>query len=292
MSIPLKTPKRRKHKMGGNLKIKPIHIAFITLIFLIPVLILGSPLQVKAQTEPTITVTGYTGKTTTYTLTQLENTPSINMNGGFYQPNQHVANSGLWTGVSLLYLCNQVGGITPTCYLSVTGQGTNNFTYDMITSGTNLNQQYITYNSTGSVQNQTQPITLILAYQVNGTNLPSGSQPAPRLVIVGPEGLLIDGSGGKSITQVTVTNTVPSNTPTPVPTPTSTAMPIASPTPSQIPSPTPSPTALLTASPTPLASASSQPIGPFISVFGLAIIGIILIVIIVIAVVLILTRQK
>jgi hypothetical protein len=78
----------------------------------------------------------------------------------------------------------------------------------MVANGLGLNPTYKTYNNlTGNQQNQTLPVTLILAYQVNGTSLPSSSVPEPRLVIVGPEGLLMDGSGGRSVTKVTVTDT-------------------------------------------------------------------------------------
>jgi len=68
------------------------------------------------------------------TLTQLQAMPNVTMYGGFYQPNQNQINNDLWAGASLLYLCNQVGGITSTCTVTVTGQGTNNFTYDMVTT--------------------------------------------------------------------------------------------------------------------------------------------------------------
>jgi hypothetical protein len=240
---------------------KTAHTALVLL--LIPMLAitiaLGNSPEVKAQTEPTVLVTGYNGTSINYTLTQLEAMPNVTMYGGFYQPNQHIINSGLWAGVSLLYLCSQVGGITPTCNVTVTGQGTNNFTYDMVNSGSNLNTQYVTYNNmTGAVQNQTQPVTIILAYQVNGTALPSSSLPAPRLVIVGPEGLLIDGSGGRSVTQVNVTNTAPAPTPTPTASPTPTPNPTPAPTPTPTPTPSPSPTA----SPTPTPSPSATPTVP------------------------------
>jgi hypothetical protein len=181
----------------------------ITLIFLFTAATRFTMTQrVQAQTSPVITVTGIDGTSKNYTLTDLQSLPATSGYGGFYQPNQQTVNNGLWTGVSLLYLCNQVNGLTSTCKIIVTGQGVNNFTYDMVANGLGLNPTYRTYNNvTGNQQNQILPVTAILAYNVNGTNLPSSSLPAPRLVIVGPEGLLMDGSGGKSITQVTVTET-------------------------------------------------------------------------------------
>ncbi|MCW4010605.1 MAG: hypothetical protein NWF05_08300 [Candidatus Bathyarchaeota archaeon] len=206
-----------------------------------------------AQTAtPTVLVTGAGGATKNFTLTELQAMPNVTGYGGFYQTNQKIVNGGLWTGVSLLHLCNEVGGISPDCTIAVTGQGTNSFTYDMVYSGLNLNLEYKTYNNiTGTQQDQTQPVTVILAYQVNGTDLPSSYQPAPRLIIVGPEGLVMEGSGGRSITQLSVTGTLPTTTSSPAPTPTTTANPTQAPTPTATvlpthtssPSATPSPTA-------------------------------------------------
>ena len=138
-----------------------------------------------------MTVIGADDTQLVFTLTQLQDMPSTSGNGGFYQANQQIGNRGIWTGVSVLYLCNQVGGISTNSNITVTGQGNNSFTYDMVASGMHINDSYKTYNDTTGIEtNQTQPVILILAYQVNGTNLPSSSQPAPRLVIVGPEGFV------------------------------------------------------------------------------------------------------
>jgi hypothetical protein len=293
-----------KPKEGKKMKNQPKLQTIITLIAL-ALFFLGAlnyTPQVNAQTEPTVTVTGATGTIQTYTLTQLQAMPSVSSYGGFYQTNQHIGNSGNWTGVSILYLCNQVGGINTYSNITVTGQGNNSFTYDMVNSGTHFNNAYKTYsNTTGAETNQTQPITLILAYLVNGTALPSSSLPAPRLVIVGPEGILMDGSGGRSVTQVSIINTAPPPTPTPTPTPT--LSPTASPTPvpTASPNPTPSPSPSPTSSPTPTATptptSSPLPTPPSTSSNGwpvtyTAIIAAIVIVIIVAAAVIALRRPK
>jgi hypothetical protein len=237
-----------------------------TIIFILTISILTVTIslndipQATAQEATILSVNGLNGAQQNYTLTQLQAMPSIILYGGFYQTNQHIGNSGLWTGVSVMYLCNQVGGINTNTNITVTGQGNNTFTYDMINSGTHFNDGYKTYsNTTGAETNQTQPITLILAYQVNGTNLPSSSLPAPRLVIVGPEGLLMDGSGGRSITQITVTNLAPVSTPTPTPTPTPSPTPTPAPTPTPTPSPTPTVSPSSPPSPTPTSTPTQTP---------------------------------
>jgi hypothetical protein len=228
-----------------------VTLVLLSLIIVPASLALSSNVQVKAQSSsPYILITGAQGYMINYSLAQLEQQSSVSGYGGYYQPNQKQVNIGLWTGVSLLTLVNEDGGIVPGSNITVVGQGTNTFTYSMVNSGTTFNQQYITYNNqTGAVQNQTQPVTLILAYQVNGTDLPSSMQPDPRLIIIGPEGLLMDGSGGRSVTQITVTSpaVTPTPTPTAVPTTAPTAVPTSSPTltaspiltPSLSPSPTP-----------------------------------------------------
>ena len=269
-----------------------IKVTFIilSLLMIIVIIVSGTTLRVSAQ-EPSVTVTGYTGTTQTYTLTQLKAMPSVTMYGGYYQPNQNLINNGNWTGVTLLYLCNQVGGLTSTCNVTVTGQGPNEFTYDMVNSGTNFNLQYKTYNNiTGAVQNQTQPITILMAYQNNGTNLPNNQ--VPRMVIVGPEGLIYEGSGGRSVTQITVNN-YPAPTPTPTATPTAipTSAPTSTPTatPTHTASPTPTPTQQPTAAPTPTTSPTPTPSGTGSGVDMQLAIGILIaaiIIIIVVAVVL------
>ena len=218
----------------------------------------GNPPSVSAQEATILSVNGATGTQQNYTLTQIKAMPNATMYGGFYQPNQNQINNGLWAGVSVLYLCNQVGGITSTTNITVTGQGNNTFTYDMINSGTNLNAQYKTYNNqTGVEQNQTQPVTLILSYQVNGTNVASNQ--TPRLVIVGPEGLLMDGSGGRSVTQITITDIAPVPTPTPTPSPTALPTPSPTPTPTHAPTPTPSPTPSPSPAPSPTPTSIPTP---------------------------------
>jgi hypothetical protein len=247
---------------------KHIHLALIIALAaatIVP-LALNSVPQVQAQTTPTVMVTGYTGVSQNFSLTDMQAMFAVSGYGGFYQPNQKQINCGNWTGVSLNYLCSQIaGGITSTCTISVIGQATNNFTYDMVANGANLNTAYATYNNvTGSAQNQTQPTTVLLAYMVNGSALSASIGPAPRLVIVGPEGLLIIGTGGKSITQVNITNSAPA--PTPTPTPTATPTPTPSPTPTLtitpsltlVPTSAPTPTAAPTQTSTPIATATFE----------------------------------
>ncbi len=161
---------------------------------------------------------------------------------------------GNYQGVSLLSLCNSIG-TTLQSYQNVTvgtsgGSGTNiTFNYDQVANGLTVSEQYATYsNITGAKTAQTQPVTLIVAYQfANGTAIPGSS--STRLLIVGPEGLLFQGQGMAGVENITITNAGPVPTPTPTPTP----------TPSPSPAPTQNPTATPTATPTPTASPIQEP---------------------------------
>jgi hypothetical protein len=240
---------------------KTLSVIIVIVALALAAIALSSKPHVQAQTEPTVLVTGYNGTSINYTLTQLEALPNVTMYGGFYQQNQQIVNNGLWTGVDVLTLCDQVGGITPTCTISVRGTGTNTFTYNMIQNGLDINQSYKTCsNLTGAAQNQTQRMYIILAYVVNGTDLPASEQPPPRFVGVGPEGLVIVGSGGRGVTQVTVTNSQPN--PTPSPSTTATTEPTTNPTTTPQPTSTsPPPTTSPTASPitTPTTTPNASP---------------------------------
>jgi hypothetical protein len=239
-----------KRNHSAVLLIALIAISLTTLSFNIP-------RQVNAQSV-ILTVTSPTGTDTGYTLAQLQqNFQAITGYGGFYQINQNQINPGNWTGTSLYDVCYQ-NGLTSTCNISVVGQGTNNFTYAMVANGTGLNVDYKTYNNaTGAAQNQTLSVTLLLAYSTNGTALSGNNAPAPRLVIVGPEGLLILGTGGRSITQITMTNVA--SAPTPAPTPTPTPTPSPTPTPTLTPSPTPTASPTSTPAPTPSPTSTATP---------------------------------
>jgi hypothetical protein len=243
-------------------------LLIISVLSLSVITIIACSLTANAQEATILSVNGLNGLQQNYTLTQLKALPSTSMYGGYYQPNQNIINNGLWVGVSVLTLCNQVGGINANTNITVTGQGNNTFTYQMINNGTNINVQYKTYNNiTGAEQNLAQPATIILAYQVNGTNIASNQ--ILRLVMVGPEGLLMVAEGGRSVIRVTITDISPSPTPTATPTPPPTPAPTAvptlapTPTPSVAPTlsitPTPTPTAIPTDAPTPTATASPTP---------------------------------
>jgi hypothetical protein len=157
----------------------------------------------KTQPTPDLTLSGATG-TITITPAEILAMPTTSGLGGWRSMGGSVT-TGSFVGVSLQYLCNLVGGISSSgnCYVEVAqtlpaaDAYSQNLTYVNITDAA---QTLIFYNATtGNLQTPTQPITLIIAYECNGTDLPS-SWGAYRLMPVGPEGLV--GTGKLSVSSV------------------------------------------------------------------------------------------
>jgi hypothetical protein len=92
--------------------------------------------------------------------------------------------------VPILTLCNLVGGVTSSSTVKVTATDGYATTYTYA----QLNAQGIaTYDSSGNPVTATQPLTMIVAYFLNGASLSSSTGPL-RTFIVGPEGLYSTGS--------------------------------------------------------------------------------------------------
>lgn len=110
--------------------------------------------------------------------------------GGTRSNSGSLANFGTYTGVPMLTLCNLVGGITSSNTVKITASDgfTSTLTYSQVNG-----QGITTYNSTGSQVTPTQPLTMIVAYYLNGTIIPVDPGPL-RVMTVGSEGLYTPGS--------------------------------------------------------------------------------------------------
>jgi DMSO/TMAO reductase YedYZ molybdopterin-dependent catalytic subunit len=116
--------------------------------------------------------------------------PAYAANGGTRSSGGTLANFGTYTGVPILTLCNLVGGVTSSNTVKITGS--DNFTSTLTFAQVNA-QGIATYDSTGAQVTPTQPITMIVAYYVNGTSIPADPGPL-RIMFVGTEGLYTPGS--------------------------------------------------------------------------------------------------
>jgi DMSO/TMAO reductase YedYZ molybdopterin-dependent catalytic subunit len=150
----------------------------------------------------TLTIKGTTGTTIVFNTNDIAALPSVSGMAGF---NSHgaIAGVGNYTGISIPYLINLVGGMpNNNTFLMLTAADgfTKTYSYQQVIDGTG----YTTYNQiTNAAQTATQPITPILAYAINGTVLPtcykadgsldtanSDIQGPLRSAFIGPEGLL------------------------------------------------------------------------------------------------------
>ncbi len=148
---------------------------------------IAATMQAYALQPVTLTIIGDMG-TITKNEANILAMPSTTGQGATRGSSGSISNVGTYQGVSVMYLCNLVGGIGPNYTIrtiDVTGNYIVDFTYAQVHDGTG----FTTYNpTTGAEQAPTQPLTLILAYSVNGSELSSSSGPL-RAVIVGSEGL-------------------------------------------------------------------------------------------------------
>jgi DMSO/TMAO reductase YedYZ molybdopterin-dependent catalytic subunit len=191
-----KTERRKVDLNKNNKRVACIIIAFLALAIVLPELAMSHP-------TPDIMLSGATG-TITITPADILAMPTTSGLGGWRSMGGSIT-TGTFVGVSLQYLCDLVGGISSSGNCSVEVAQTlpaadaysQSLNYQNITDAA---QTLIFYNATtGNLQTPTQPITLIIAYECNGTDLPS-SWGAYRLMPVGPEGLV--GTGKLSVSSV------------------------------------------------------------------------------------------
>jgi len=109
---------------------------------------------------------------------------SYTANGGTRSSSGKLSNYGTYTGVPLLTLLDTIGGVTSGNTVRVTASDdyATTYTYDQVNG-----QGITTYDSEGNVVTATQPLTVIVAYYLNGANLDSSAGPL-RIIAVGPEG--------------------------------------------------------------------------------------------------------
>jgi len=165
--------------------------------------------QIQIKTvllDMTLTIKGSDGTTVVLNTNDIAALPTVSAMGGL---NMHgsIKGVGTYTGISIKYLCDIVGGMPDNSFVRLTASDTytKDFTYEQVMSGTG----YATYDPlTNNETAATQPLTPILAYAVNGTLLSSSDGPL-RSAFVGPEGLLtLSSTWVKSVIEVDVVQVV------------------------------------------------------------------------------------
>jgi len=135
-----------------------------------------------------LTLVGANEQQKTLDANQLGALKSTTADGGYSGEGKNYV--GNFTGVSVLTLLNEVGGVSSGDNVTFIGSDGYQitFTYQQV-QGQDIN----TFNpTTGAAVQPTQPLIVIAAYDCNGTILTSDKGPL-TVAIVGPQGLLTNG---------------------------------------------------------------------------------------------------
>jgi len=153
-----------------------------------------------------LTLKGATGEEKVLDETDFADLTAITSQGGYKTSGGVIATVGSFTGVSVLSLCDLVGGMPSDATLTVIASDGYSmvFTYDQVNG-----QDFTTYDPiTGSEKSATQPLALLVNYLHNDTALPSDIGPL-RMGVVGSEGLLTEGHFWvKKVSTIEVTQNV------------------------------------------------------------------------------------
>jgi hypothetical protein len=182
-----------------NKKLAAITIAAIFIIAVVAAWQISSLLQKQPSNNSSsnivlpamnLTVVGADGEELVLHSSDIASLEAYTAAGGYKQRNGNIQSVGNYTGVPILTICNLVGGITSNNVIRVTAADNYkvNYTFQQV-NGQELN----TYDSvTGNATQSTEPLTIIVAYYMDGTSLSASGGPL-RIAIVGPQGLLTDG---------------------------------------------------------------------------------------------------
>jgi hypothetical protein len=192
------------YRMGEKMKMNSVHrcrskhvfAVFLTLaIVFVTVTGLQKFSSVQADTVPlsislpsmNLTLVASNGTEVVLHSTDIAGLPSYRAFGGYKNVLGNIRGLGNYTGVPFTTLCDLVGGINNGDILRVSASDyAINFTYDQVKNG-----DFITFDpATGDEVSHLQPLTPIIAYYKNDTNISSTDGGPLRLAIVGSEGLV------------------------------------------------------------------------------------------------------
>lgn len=139
-----------------------------------------------------LTLVGFNGTQIVLDASEIAALPFYTGRAGFINSVGVITSPANYTGVTLITLCNLVGGLNENNSLKITGSDG----YSMVYTYAQINGDFLTLDPvTGKEVNHTQPLVLMLAYFKNGQNLTLGKngEGPLRLVIIGKEVLLTEG---------------------------------------------------------------------------------------------------
>lgn len=153
-----------------------------------------TPTPTNTASNVLLTVVAANGSKVTFTSDQLHALTSVSYAGGTKSGNGGLANYGVYTGVSLLTILSLAGGLTSSNTVQVTASDsyTTTYTYSQVNG-----QDIPMYDQNQNSVTPTQPVTLLVAYSLNGTALAhaTSDDPGPlRIIAVGPNGYYMQGN--------------------------------------------------------------------------------------------------
>lgn len=185
-------------------KIKTNKTAFaIYAIIALIVSIIGAVIPASAlpsTTTLTLTADSYT---ITKTADEILTMPSVTGIGATIKSGT-VSNLGTYTGVSMIYLCEQVGTLSSssTVHVIATDGYTQDYTYDEV-----YNNALATFNVTTGVAIPNEGTTMIVAYSYNGGELTSSQGGPLRVLLVSDDGVAMTAKiSAKYVASITIIN--------------------------------------------------------------------------------------
>ncbi len=163
-------------KKTGKISRKILAIVLIVIIVVVAIAAIALYLNGQKSTSTTtnlpaatLTIIGANGTSVTLNATQLAAMAQASGKGGEFKGSKGTFDYGTYAGVSIMTLLNEVGGMNSSQALNVTGADGwgEQFSYGLVT----CNSADLTmYNpSTNATATPTNPVTMILAYTLNGT---------------------------------------------------------------------------------------------------------------------------
>ena len=183
---------------GAKSKFNKKLIAIIIIIIVIVAVVVSWQIYGRSSTAKSqvtlpalsLTLVGANGQQKILNSNELGALKSITAAGGYNETSTGMIYNGNFTGVPVLTLLNLVGGVTSNENVTFTGSDGYQvtFTYQQVHG-----QEINTFDpTTGAAVQPSQPLTVIVAYDSNGTSISSGKGPL-TVAIVGPQGLYTNG---------------------------------------------------------------------------------------------------
>ena len=155
--------------------------------------------------ETTLTVVAANGTEVVLCATDIAGLPAYTADGGSKSSSGSVKNIGVYTGVPILDLCDLIGGVTSGDSVTVTASDgyTSTYTYAQLNG-----QDIATYDAEGNPLEATEPLTMIVAYNLDGEILSAEDAGLLRIAVVGPEGVITAGNvWAKFVVQIEINAT-------------------------------------------------------------------------------------